>query len=977
MVDEAAVASKASGAATETAEGREPAEPSAEKSQTTQDKGSYGSAARRAGRNVQKARALPPVDIPPWFLERNVFLQEDLRVKPGLFYKSKSNPEPTQSEPNGGVTVKDSSKTGEDAASPICLGNTNISLRSDRYGIDPAIWLELRAYVAAGLQLPSVRYSGTFPATKAHLLLHCPEDGGTYFLDAVVESVASDTGADLLCLDPQDIAELGGAYFGEASDMSPYTLRSLGYDAHRVVSGQDGKEAEDLAEDEDELDDDQDDAQSGPVKANPAIFAVPAFTKISAIPVKNFQRTIAELLKNSGNVSAPRSGTGSHKALSLSTQNTRSSTPSTEWSNGAKLSFFIEALLASCQLKKSLFEDISGPTSNTRSSGQSNDASNGAPAEAGTENKSQDIAETTSRRPLIVLIRDYKELSATQEGSKFLRYIHEFVRKSRKNAQRILIIGATSSADLVPSVSKSGLESLQSEFEDTPTRTIVVTPWSRDHSVMESTFAEDLKSRTRRINLRHLRDMIERLSFNPSRTSAVINEHDLAIDSAQAFASGLDEFIWPFDRVHRTAVLALGLLSDSTDLSIGHLEGALHLLESSDKAKYDWLNEEQERGRSSGGLSPDQNPKTAQSTANRDNEDRMKRLRKDCTPHEKKLLGGVINVQNIHTTFADVRAPPENIEALKTLTSLSLIRPEAFTYGVLATDRIPGLLLYGPPGTGKTLLAKAVAKESGATMLEVSGSEIYDMYVGEGEKNVKAIFSLARKLSPCIVFIDEADAIFGSRGGGASAARSSHRELINQFLREWDGLTTDLSAFIMVATNRPFDLDDAVLRRLPRRLLVDLPLQNDREAILTIHLKDEILAPGVSLPALAASTPLYSGSDLKNLAVAAALACVRDENADAVAAAASHVSTEEPYKYPEKRTLRKGHFDRALEEIGASISEDMSSLAAIRKFDEKFGERRGRRRGRKAWGFGTGIGAGRDGERGLVDVDVLGGRVRN
>ncbi len=343
-----------------------------------------------------------------------------------------------------------------------------------------------------------------------------------------------------------------------------------------------------------------------------------------------------------------------------------------------------------------------------------------------------------------------------------------------------------------------------------------------------------------------------------------------------------------------------------------------------------------------------------------------------------------LTTENIRTTFADVHLPLDTITALKTLTTLSLVRPDAFTYGVLATDSIPGLLLYGPPGTGKTLLAKAVAKESGATVLEVSGSEVYDMFVGEGEKNVKAIFTLARKLSPCVVFIDEADAIFASRSGQGN--RTSHRELINQFLREWDGMN-DLSAFIMVATNRPFDLDDAVLRRLPRRLLVDLPVQKDREAILRIHLKDEILDPSVSLTDLAKRTPFYSGSDLKNLAVAAALTCVREETPEvidkasdeAVAAAGEGTKAEgtaaakkaattatTPPKYAERRVLAKRHFERAMEEISASISEDMSSLAAIRKFDEKYGDRKGRRKKRAGWGFGSAADAEQQLETGRV-----------
>lgn len=253
--------------------------------------------------------------------------------------------------------------------------------------------------------------------------------------------------------------------------------------------------------------------------------------------------------------------------------------------------------------------------------------------------------------------------------------------------------------------------------------------------------------------------------------------------------------------------------------------------------------------------------------------------------------------------------------------------------------------MYGPPGTGKTLLAKAVAKESGATVLEVSGAQVYEKYVGEGEKQVRAVFTLAKKLEPCVIFIDEADAIFGSRS--SSSSRNTHREIINQFLREWDGMDSQ-NCFIMVASNRPFDLDDAVLRRLPRRLLVDLPVVKDRESILGIHLRDEALDSTVSLQKLAEDTPLYSGSDLKNMCVAAALACVREEND-----LQHSKKDDENFKLPEKRTLSARHFDKALKEISASISEDMSSLAAIRKFDEQFGDRKGRRK-RATYGFGMG-----------------------
>jgi SpoVK/Ycf46/Vps4 family AAA+-type ATPase len=451
-----------------------------------------------------------------------------------------------------------------------------------------------------------------------------------------------------------------------------------------------------------------------------------------------------------------------------------------------------------------------------------------------------------------------------------------------------------------------------------------------------------------------------------------------------------------YDEVHRAALIALGLLvtspvaaSDSApaQLSWAHVTLAMGLLKASDTAKYTYFERAAEL------------PKRPQSTigvqeakveADRKRSDEkalqrqrnLHRISSTATKHEKRLMPGIADPDQIKTTFEQVHVPTETVDSLRTITSLSLLRPEAFSYGILATEKISGALLYGPPGTGKTLLAKAVAKESGSTVLEVSGSQIMDKYVGEGEKNVAAIFSLARKLSPCIVFLDEADAVFASRD--AMRERASHRDVLNQFLKEWDGLN-DLSVFVMVATNRPFDLDDAVIRRLPRRLLVDLPTQTDRKEIIRIHLKGEQLDESVDLEDIAKRTPFYSGSDLKNIAVSAALACVKEENEQAAIAAAkaveplssssedsessansstspstftSSTSTSQPstpakpphlvrgqsYTFPEKRILHSRHFDKALQEISASISEDMSSLSAIKKFDEQYGDRKGNKR---------------------------------
>jgi SpoVK/Ycf46/Vps4 family AAA+-type ATPase len=321
------------------------------------------------------------------------------------------------------------------------------------------------------------------------------------------------------------------------------------------------------------------------------------------------------------------------------------------------------------------------------------------------------------------------------------------------------------------------------------------------------------------------------------------------------------------------------------------------------------------------------------------------RARHPSEDYEAKMLTGLVDADSIETTFEHVHAPKDTIDSIKLLTQLALLHPEAFSHGVLASNRIPGCLLYGPPGTGKTLLAKAVAKESGANMIEISGASINDKYVGESEKRIQALFRLAKKKQPLVIFIDEADSLLADRG--IRGHHTGRRETINQFLREWDGMDTT-KAFIMVATNRPFDLDEAVLRRLPRRLLIDLPLESDRVTILKIHLKGETLADDISVEKLAKDTPMYSGSDLKNVCVAAAMAAVK-ETMDAKKA------WEGPgeFQWPAQRVLQLRHFQKAMKEVSASVSEDMSSFANIRKFDEKYGEGSSRRKKKAGMGFGV------------------------
>ncbi|KAL9121185.1 MAG: hypothetical protein Q9187_002255 [Circinaria calcarea] len=908
------------------------------------DMSSYGSSARRALRNIKKIKDQPRYVVPPWFLDRNVvplqdLLKEDIPRLNILDSSGKSQEQALDFESEANHTQEDDSTNGAAGRSTKkSIATETADL--DSYDIDGIVFEEIAAMVSAGLRPPAPRYADTYPASKPHLMLQCPKDGGMLFLDTVVKYIAIKREADLVQIDAQDIAQIGGDSIGESPGPVSSKLKSiytLGYDTHLLMArnnAQDEDEDQDEIEDGEELDDDHEQQPRNKQQGFPSV----GKSTVMSMPLITFTGSLTDIFKSSkimGDGALP----GSSRSLGQQPQlNSVGQNPA--MSEDAKVSLLIEALLDAAQIK-----GLNARTRFRRENATS--AEEVSVTTSGEIGPSADVDTPSlndldgSSNGLILMIRDYAEMYATSVGIRVLSKIHDVVQRRRKDGQRILIVGTTSSENLIPSMSKTGFKSLQNEaqFEFGPNRTIVIPCRS---SSADTIFASDEKLRVKQINLRHLLDMIRRLAPDVQSVHAVISQPNLELDSAQIFASGMDEDVWPFEVVHRTALVALGLMKDAQEMNADHLNRALILIRSSDAAKFDWIADEKGRGKKSVGLSA-----TVPSTkdAKKDMDERIRKLRKSCNTHEKKLLNGVVDAENIKTTFADVRAPAETIEALKMLTSLSLVRPEAFTYGVLATDKIPGLLLYGPPGTGKTLLAKAVAKESGATVLEVSGSDIYDMYVGEGEKNVKAIFTLAKKLTPCVVFIDEADSIFGSRG--TSTNRTSHRELINQFLREWDGMN-DLSAFIMVATNRPFDLDDAVLRRLPRRLLIDLPTEKDREAILAIHLKDEILDPSVSLSALASQTPFYSGSDLKNLSVAAALACVREEN-DSAAAHTGH----ESHQYPEKRILGKRHFDKAMEEISASISEDMSSLGAIRKFDERFGDRRGRRKRSGGYGFGT------------------------
>ncbi|HEV2693535.1 MAG TPA: ATP-dependent zinc metalloprotease FtsH, partial [Verrucomicrobiae bacterium] len=226
------------------------------------------------------------------------------------------------------------------------------------------------------------------------------------------------------------------------------------------------------------------------------------------------------------------------------------------------------------------------------------------------------------------------------------------------------------------------------------------------------------------------------------------------------------------------------------------------------------------------------------------------------------------------TTFKDVAGVEEAMEEVSELVDF-LKDPKKFQR---LGGRIPkGVLMIGPPGTGKTLLAKAIAGEADAAFFSISGSDFVEMFVGVGASRVRDMFEQARKSTPCLIFIDEIDAVGRSRGHGLGGGNDEREQTLNALLVEMDGFDTQEGIIIIAATNRPDVLDPALLRpgRFDRQVTVNLPDVRGREAILKVHAKNVKLAPNVDLSVIARGTPGYSGAELANLLNEAALLAAR------------------------------------------------------------------------------------------------------
>ncbi|KAI9207620.1 AAA-domain-containing protein [Polychytrium aggregatum] len=247
----------------------------------------------------------------------------------------------------------------------------------------------------------------------------------------------------------------------------------------------------------------------------------------------------------------------------------------------------------------------------------------------------------------------------------------------------------------------------------------------------------------------------------------------------------------------------------------------------------------------------------------------------ELTEHEEIIGSEVVHPDDISVTFKDIGGLDLIIDSLRETVIYPLCYPQLFSSNSSLLGAPKGVLLYGPPGCGKTMLAKALAKESGATFINLHVSTLTEKWFGESQKLVHALFSLAKKLEPTIIFIDEIDSFLRERTSSDHEATSMMKA---EFMSLWDGLASGQNSRVLVlgATNRPNDIDKAILRRMPKRFSIRLPDDVQRLRVLTLLLKNADVAADFDVQALVPLTAGFSCSDLKELCRNAAMVPIRE-----------------------------------------------------------------------------------------------------
>ncbi|KAF2396081.1 AAA-domain-containing protein [Trichodelitschia bisporula] len=564
-----------------------------------------------------------------------------------------------------------------------------------------------------------------------------------------------------------------------------------------------------------------------------------------------------------------------------------------------QLNAFWDAILDSC----------AGPIGDAKAD---NDATSDAGSDSDDEDKTPKVKPHGT--PLFIHLRDFKEVAASRFGKTVLESLDERLNERRERGQPALFIGSFCTARLLgemrhPSAKHDSNNPLKPDGQ-----IVDITPPA--NSLQRAVLSNDLFRWNLETNVRRLKHAVRALG---NRTPAAddlfhpLTSWDTSL-LPESLRKSLEKAVWPQSQVMKVAKLVCGLPTGQ-EVKLADLADLVRVKDSCDELNSSFAAAQPQAAGSTTAVDSDTE------SVGRDIDARLEALMENDSDVVKELLRGVTKPGTYNIHFSDVILDRGVKQSLRTLIKLSIERPQAYTYGVLKGNRIPGVLLYGPPGTGKTLLAKAMATESGCTTLEVSGAQVLQRYVGESEKIIAKIFEVAKALQPCVVFLDEADSVFTKR---SDKGNSWERTMVNQFLHEWDSMAHGSeNAFIVVATNRPQDIDDAILRRLPQRIHIGLPGLSDRLAILQHYLADE-RATDVDLVTVARYTARYSGSDLKNLCVQAATRAVQDELLGP--------SATEPGAPRPRRVLNNRHFALALQDIRPCVTNQM--LLDLRKFDE-------------------------------------------
>ncbi|KAI9233234.1 MAG: hypothetical protein BYD32DRAFT_454856 [Podila humilis] len=869
-------------------------------------------------------------------------------------------------------------------------GSNTHNLTSLPYHIHEGVKTELLNTMASCLLAPHSpqTFIQRMPARHNNILLSSPSEGSSRLLESLTMAAAKRIGADVVTIDMQDLMELTPDMFGKSAGnpwpvdhlfrgFNPFVTAPIPVDS--ITHDDDSDDDLDDMDDHDDHDDHDSAAESGHLYVDSRLFAQRARhgRPGSVSPTTSLKEKFEQFWT----------------ALLLAKPPTASDSGTTTRDKSAPKVLFLKDIadIIHTSFGSVLIPSLTNAVLTLRKAGHnimivaghSPSLLTARNTDSGTEEALEDLTDagsfglgSSSDVSLISVIQKLK--SPSGHG-----HHHHQHHSNQGSAQSLASLvydnfpGPTQTFHhiSIPPFLPSPPSSVSTNIRQTDT---VSTEYALQN---EELLRKDRADRIREINCRN---MVAVLRFR----GGAIAEQTSAEDAFGGLRS-IDSEVWGFGKVYRVISNALGSLylehqdedrPVSTVLNKQDVEKAMASLTVNSNlrkqlASLDW----------SGKKKPAKPLIRAE----------------DCNRYERKLLQTIVDPDKIRTTFKNTITPPEIVHTLQTMITLPLIRPQLFSYGLLQNEFLSGLLLFGPPGTGKTLLAKAVAKESGARMLEIKASDIFDIYVGEGEKNVSAVFSLARKLSPCVIFLDEVDSIFrarssGSGGSGSGGGNSSQREILNQFMVEWDGLRSsgqNQGIVVMASTNRPFELDDAVLRRLPRRILVDLPSEHARERILNVYLGQETLEQGVDVQELAKKTTFFSGSDLKNLCVAAALAAVREDIENEVkalhvsnesveaaqageagkevdakdkvldlsplldqfrreATTATPVNTSTTTTASPVRVIGKRHFDKAMQQITPSCSENMESLTELRKWDGLYGDGgKGRRKTMKGIGF--------------------------